>query len=112
MRIPKNVEQLLFGLGIAASAIAAIAIILIVDGFLPTLEQFGGELPNLTRLIVGSRWLFLALPLVVVAAWFAWPIRAMRAIAALAIGVGSFVVFVPLTLFAMYYPVFVLGHMV
>lgn len=112
MNIPKNLEQLLFGLGVAAAAVTGIAIVLIVGAYLPTFKNFGVELPNLTRWFVDTRWLFLLLPLVVVAAWFAWPIRAMRSVAALAIGVGSFVVLVPLTMLAMYYPIMLFGAIV
>lgn len=112
MRIPANVEQLLFGIGVAAAAIAGITIPLVVDAYLPMLSNFGVELPNLTRFFVNARWLFLALPLVVIAAWFAWPIRAARSIASVTIGVGSLVVLLPLTTFAMYYPILMLGALV
>ncbi|MDC8011424.1 hypothetical protein [Tahibacter soli] len=112
MKISRNTEQLLFGLGVAAAAIAGIAIPLIVGTFVPTLRQFAVELPNLTRWFVETRWLFLLLPFVVVAVWFVWPIRAMRSVAALATGVGSLVVLLPLATFAMYYPVMVLGSLV
>lgn len=112
MNIPKNTEQLLFGLGIAAAAVAGIAIPLVAEAYLPVFRNFGVELPNLTRWFVDARWLFVLLPLVVVAAWFAWPIRAMRSVAALALGVGSLVVLLPLAVFAMYYPILLLGAVV
>lgn len=112
MAIAENTEQLLFGLGLAAAIIAAVAIAFVVLTLAPTLAEFGFELPNLTRWIVAWWWSFLLLPLAVILAWHCWPVRTMRAVAALAIGVGSLAVFVPLTVFAMYYPVLVLGDAV
>ena len=112
MNTSSNHGQILFGIGVAAAAVAGIAIPMIVNAYVPLFANAGVALPNLTRWFVESRWLFLLLPFVVVAAWFVWPVRAMRSVAALAIGVGSLVVLVPLAVLAMHYPIMLLGAVV
>lgn len=112
MAFSRTSEQTLLAIGIVASAIAAAAIPIIISRFTPLFEAFGAELPDLTRWFVAHSNLFLLLPALVLVVWATWPVRSVRGVAAFAVGVGSLVVFVPLTVVAMYYPVMMLASVV
>ena len=95
---------LLVAIGIAAG------VNLIVPRFEDVFQNFGAELPLLTRLFVEARYAFFGLPLIVLAAW-AWTPRRTppgneRGIIALVIGFGLGVILLPLCLIAMYLPIF------
>lgn len=94
---------------LAAVAIA-VAVNLIVPQFEDVLRNFGAETPPLTRMFVEGRHAFFGLPLFVFAAWVLTPRRTPpgneRGIVALVVGLGLGVILVPLSVIAMYLPIF------
>ena len=100
---------------LAAIAIAA-GVNLIIPLFENVFQNFGTELPLLTRLFLEGRHALFGLPLIVLAAWAFTPRRTPpgneRGIVALVVGIGVGVILLPLCVAAMYWPIFQLAHVV
>ena len=98
------------------SLMTALMINLIVPKFKEVFDNFGAELPLLTRLFVDAGWVLWLLPLVILVAWKSIRNDATRAnrhgkiVLLIAIGVGA--VLIPLTLIAMYLPIFQMAAVV
>jgi type II secretory pathway component PulF len=92
-----------------AVAIAA-GVNLIIPRFSDVFQNFGAELPLLTRLFLEGRYALFGLPLLVLAAWALTPRRTppgnQRGVVALAVGIGMGAILLPLCLIAMYLPIF------
>lgn len=109
MAFSRTSEQALLAIGIVASAVAATAIPVIVGRYQPLFASAGIALPNLTRWFVQGAYGALLLPALVALVWMLWPVRSARGVAAFTVGVGSLVVFVPLAMLAMQFPMMMLG---
>lgn len=106
------VESLLVAAGLVAAVLAWLLPWLVIDHFREVLAAFGAHLPWLTRWVfAGYPWLA-CLPLLVLACWWWWPRRRHRAVAACAVGVGGFVILMPLIALALWLPAFKLGAVV
>lgn len=109
-------ERWMLATGFLAALAIAAGLNLVVPQFNDVLRNFGAEIPLLTRLFGEGRYAFFGLPLLVLAAWALTPRRAPpgneRGIVALAVGIGSGVVLLPLCLIAMYLPIFKMAAVV
>jgi type II secretory pathway component PulF len=103
-------ERWLLAAGLLVAIATAAGVNLAVPKFEDVFQNFGAEVPLLTRLFVDARYALFGLPLIVVAAW-AWTPRRTppgneRGVVALLVGIGLGVVLLPLFLIAMYLPIF------
>jgi hypothetical protein len=102
-------ERTLLGVGLGLAAMTGFVTSQAVPRFHDVFQSFGAELPWLTLLSLKFYPALLALPLLVLAVWLAWPRKEKRGQVALITGVAIFVV-VPLLLAAvMYLPILRLG---
>ena len=100
--------------------LAALAVNLIVPQFEDMFRGFGAELPWLTAVFVRHRHLFFLLPLLPPRLWWALAriargapeARRKSAVLALLLALGLTFTMVPLTIFAMYLPIFRLAGVV
>ncbi len=96
--------------GLFVALAIAVGVNLVVPQFGDVFQNFGAELPLLTRAFVEGRYAFFGLPLLVLAAWALTPRRTPagneRGIVALVLAIGIGVVLLPLCLIAMYLPIF------
>lgn len=102
-------QKLAFSVGLLCAVIAAAMPMFYTPQFRQVFESFGAELPALTKLFVHYNQVFWLLPVLVIAAWFFWPMSHRRATAACLIGIISMVLVIPATVAAMYLPVFASG---
>lgn len=102
-------EHFLLLLGLTFAAIAGLVTFKTVPGFQDVFQSFGGDLPIVTSLALQFYPALLALPLLVLAVWFAWPQKEKRGRVAFVMG-AAILVAVPLLLTAvMYLPIMQLG---
>ncbi|MEO8671821.1 MAG: hypothetical protein ABI411_10940 [Tahibacter sp.] len=97
-------EAILLSVGLTGAVIASLLPFAVVPQFAAMFKNFGAELPLATRWAVHYHSVLLILPVLVGMAWFFWPRRAFRGLAACVIGVSSLVLTIPLLLFALYLP--------
>jgi type II secretory pathway component PulF len=107
--MPPRIEKLLFSFGLVGSAIAALMPFIVVPLFNEMFVEFGTALPLPTDLVVNYYQAACVLPLLVLAAWFFWPWRDMRSVAACTIGLSSLVLATLLLVLAMYLPFYKLA---
>lgn len=103
-------QHALLVFGMLCSLVAAIVVNLVVPQFDEVYRNFGAELPWLTRALLAGRWLLLALPALVLLAWWLTPAVPgrpnRRGLVALLVGVGLPLVLVPLVVIGLYLPIF------
>jgi type II secretory pathway component PulF len=113
---PSSAEVWMLGSGACSLLIAALLVNLILPQFEPMFADFGVVLPAPTAFVLRFRYGFFLLPLLVPLVWWllarrvsASPKPGARhapALAALLLAIGLSVLIVPLTLIAMYLPIF------
>lgn len=102
-------ERSLLSIGLLLAAIAGLVTFKAVPGFMDVFQSLGVDLPMLTLLALQFYPALLALPLLVLAVWFAWPQKEKRGRVAFVVGAASLLL-VPLLLAAvMYLPIVRLG---
>ncbi|MBX3711725.1 MAG: hypothetical protein KF800_07175 [Lysobacter sp.] len=103
-------QHALLVFGMLCSLVAAIVVNLVVPQFDEVYRNFGAELPWLTRALLAGRSLLLALPALVLLAWWLTPAVPgrpnRRGLVALLVGVGLPLVLVPLVVIGLYLPIF------
>ena len=103
-------QHALLAFGMLCSLVAAIVVNLVVPQFDEVYRNFGAELPWLTHALLAGRWLLLALPVLVLLAWWLTPVVPgrpnRRGLVALLVGVGLPLVLVPLVVTGLYMPIF------
>ena len=106
---PEVQSRLLLFVGIfPITAIAALGY-LALPQFVAMYASFGAELRFSTRLLFASyRW-FALLPLLVLLAWFVWPIQAHRGFVAAVLGIAGSVILFGFGCWAAYVPLYILG---
>lgn len=109
MQPSPTAERIYLSGGLIGATGASIVPFLIVPAFQGVFQKLGSDLPLVTLLALRLYPAFLALPLLVVGAWFFWPRRDKRAWAAFGIGVASLMVVPILLVLAMYLPILRLG---
>lgn len=117
---PNIAEVWMLGSGMGALLLAALAVNLIVPQFQDIFQGFGAELPWLTAVFVRHRHLFFLLPLLPPLLWWALArtaravpdARRKSAVLALLLALGLTFAMVPLTIVAMYLPIFGLAGVV
>lgn len=117
---PNIVEIWILGSGMFALLVAALAVNLIVPQFQDIFQGFGAELPWLTAVFVRHRHLFFLLPLLPPLLWWALArttgaatdARRKWAVLALLLALGLTFAMVPVTIVAMYLPIFRLAAVV
>ncbi len=102
-------NHLLTGIGFLLALISAIIVIMLMQKFAPTFNDFGADLPAFTAFFVDYAYGFFVLPLVVLTVHLFWPTPADRPVVALFLGVVCIVVVPVLTGIAVYLPIFKLG---
>lgn len=117
---PRDLRMIGVGMGILL--LPGIVLAVVTPGFADIFEAFGAELPWLTGVFVHHRLAFFLLPLIVPLVWWllarrprASASRTTRpepALAALLLAIGLALAMIPLTIFAMYLPIFRLGQVV
>jgi len=80
-----------------------------IPGFKDVFQSFGAGLPLLTSLSLKFYPALLALPLLVLAVWLAWPRKEQRGLVALVAGAAIFLVVPLLVAAVMYVPILRLG---
>ena len=98
-------ERILLLVGLVLSGLAGLAAFRAVPAFSEVFRSFGGNLPLPTELALKFYPTFLALPVVVLLAWFLWPARQQRGTAALATAVVVSVAAPLLLALIMYLPI-------
>ena len=89
--------------------LTAIIVTFIVPSFASVFESFGADLPLATYLVLNFYLAIWGFPIVVLVAFYRWPIPSRRPTWAFLIGVvGAFILF-PAIITALYYPIFVLA---
>ena len=117
---PNIAETWILGSGMGALLVAALVVNLIVPQFEDMFRGFGAELPWLTAVFARHRHLFFLLPLLPPLLWWAMArhagaspqARRKLAVLALLLALGLTFVMVPLTIIAMYLPIFGLAGVV
>lgn len=103
-------QHALLVFGMLCSLVAAIVVNLVVPQFDEVYRNFGAELPWLTRALLAGRWLLLALPALVLLAWWSTPAVPgrpnRRGLVALLVGIGLPLVLAPLVVIGLYLPIF------
>jgi hypothetical protein len=102
-------ERTLLGIGLGLAALTALVTFAAVPGFEDVFQSFGADLPLLTSLSLKFYPALLALPLLVLAVWLAWPRKEQRGLVALVTGAASFVAVPLLVAAVMYLPILRLG---
>lgn len=115
MRLTSS-DAWMLGSGMVALLIAALMVNALVPQFSDLYTAFGADLPSLTSFFVEHRHGLLLLPALVPVSWivlarFSVATPGQRAVnnpafAALVFAIGIAVLLVPLTIFAMYLPIF------
>ena len=100
------VEKILLASGILVATITAITPQFIIPHFVNVFSSFGTELPLITQIVLKFYGVVAALPFLVLIAWFFWPNRNRRAIAACLIGFGGSFLISSIIMFSMYWPIF------
>jgi type II secretory pathway component PulF len=113
---PSIAEVWMLGSGVFSLLLAALLVNLILPQFEPMFAQFGVELPAPTAFVLRFRYAFFLLPLLVPLTWWLLARRVVAspkpgarhapALVALLLAIGLSVLIVPLTLIAMYLPIF------
>lgn len=117
---PNSIEMWILGSGMGALLVAAVVVNLIVPQFQDIFDGFGADLPWLTGLFVKHRHALFLLPLLPPLLWWAMArmagpapdARRKSAVLALLLALGLTLVMVPLTIVAMYLPIFRLASVV
>ena len=99
-------EKILLSSGIVVATLTAITPFFVIPSFIDVFSSFGTDLPLITQLVLKFYGVALVLPLVVIIAWFFWPNRSHRAVAACIIGFVSSFLFSSIMVFSMYWPIF------
>lgn len=106
----KTAEIWLLAAGLLATVAFAAGVNLVIPQFNDVFQNFGAELPLLTRMFLSGRYALFALPLIVMTAWALTPRRTPpgneRGIVAVLVGIGLGVILLPLCVIAMYLPIF------
>lgn len=98
-------ERTMLGIGLALATITGFVTSEAVPRFNDVFQSIGADLPWLTSLLLKFHPALLALPLLVLAVWLAWPRKEQRGLVALVTG-AAIVVVMPLVLVAvMYLPI-------
>ncbi len=105
MNVRPITEYLRFCVGLIMALLPFITGFLVAPSFSAIYSSFSEELPFVTALALHFYWLLLALPMLVIAAWFFWPSRQRRSAAALGIGIGIMFFVTPLYVAAIYVPI-------
>jgi hypothetical protein len=110
-KLTSNMAGLAFlSVGLICALVAAITPALVVPKFEQVFIGFGAEIPLITHIVLNYHlWLWL-LPIFVVVIRLSWPKSAQRPLASCLFGVTSLVLVIPLTIYAMYMPIFLLGQ--
>lgn len=96
-------------IGAVVVLLANLAVLFVVPAYLPVLQGFGMDFPNLTRWVVDYHVCLLLLVFVPPALWAAWPNPARSGLAALIAGWILGPSLIGLTMFALYLPIIRLG---
>jgi type II secretory pathway component PulF len=102
-------EKSLFIVGVFLATFAGFVTFNAIPKFKDVFQSFGGDLPLVTSLALQFYPALLALPLLVLAVWFAWPRKEKRGLVAFVVGTASLVVVPLLVAAAMYLPIMQLG---
>ena len=96
--------------GLPMSLLTALVISLSAPQFGNVFASFGSQVPWITGLVLRFHWLAWLLPAGVLAVSFFWPDVGRRRVIVLAIGLLSLLVVLPLSLLALYFPIFELAQ--
>ena len=99
----------LFVIGLICAVAAAIIPMLVIPKFRDLFISFGAELPAFTSIVVNYYLALWVLPILVVTTKILLPTAKGRALMPCLIGVLGLVLIVPLVIFALYLPIFMLG---
>ena len=91
--------------GMLVLLLANLIVLFLVRMYLPMLQAFGMDLPNLTRWVVDYHLCLLLVVFVPLMLWAGWPNPARSGVAALIGGIALGCVLVALAAFALYLPV-------
>jgi hypothetical protein len=94
---------------ICASLSAAVPT-LIVPQFSQTFDAFETDLPQLTQWVLSYHSILWALPVLVLVAWFFWPVPKHRPLASCLVGIFGLLLLTPLVIYALYAPIFGLAE--
>jgi type II secretory pathway component PulF len=100
------IEKLLLASGLIFAALTAITPIFVIPHFVNVFSTFGTDLPLITQIVLKFYGVTAVLPLLVLIAWFFWPNRSHRAIAACITGFGGGFLFASIIMLSMYWPIF------
>ena len=102
-------EKILLDASLVVATLTAIGPIFIIPSFVNVFSSFGTDLPLITQLVLKFYGVVIALPFVVLIAWFTWPNRSRRAIAACIIGFGGSFLVSSVIMLSMYWPIFAMA---
>lgn len=105
-------SRLLLVMALCMSVIAALVPTFVVPHFAAMHDNFGVDLPFITRIVVDYTLLFWAIPVITLLIWWLWPKRTQAKILALAFSGAALLGLIPLLIFALYLPIFRLGAVV
>ena len=106
------VEKILLTSGIVVATLTAITPFCVIPSFVDVFSSFGTDLPLITQIVLKFYGLAVVLPFLVLIAWFFWPNRSRRAIAACIIGFGGSFLITSIMVFSMYWPIFEMSSLV
>jgi hypothetical protein len=99
----------LFVVGLICAVSAAIIPMLVIPKFRDLFASFGAELPAFTSAVVNYYLALWVLPILVITTKILLPTAKGRALMPCLIGVLSLVLIVPLVIFSLYLPIFMMG---
>nr|WP_298174089.1 hypothetical protein [uncultured Pseudomonas sp.] len=99
----------LFVIGLICAVVAAIIPMLVTPKFRDLFISFGAELPAFTSIAINYYLALWVLPFLVITTKILLPTAKGRALMPCLIGVLGLVLIVPLVIFALYLPIFMLG---
>ena len=100
------VEKLLLAVGIVAATLTAVTPFFIIPMFVPIFSLLGTPLPLITQWVLNFYGIIVVLPFLVLLAWFFWPNRNRRSVAACAVGLGGSFLLTAIMMLGMYWPIF------
>ena len=101
--------KVLLGLGLCGSLLTAFIVTFVVPSFSQVFKSFGADLPLATSLIMNFYLFIWAFPVFVLVVFYCWPTPSRRPLWAFLIGVVGAFLIIPLTLVALYFPIFALA---
>lgn len=102
-------EQVVMISGLIISALSALSITFIVPQFAKVFEGFGADLPLMSRLFANFYLMAWLMPVSVLAIKFLWPNPRQRTLLMNVCGIVLPIAMMPMTVVAMYLPMFVMA---